>query len=537
MIATLANSAWLTGSIPEYLRFRRALGRVRVEQERVLQRILRRNESSEFGRSHQFSGIRTMREYRQRVPLRDYEDYRPYIDRIAEGQRGVLGCEPVRLFEPTSGSAGAAKWIPYTDSLKNEFQRAIRTWVADMFLHQPDLLRGPAYWSVSPAQPSTEVTPGGIPVGFADDCEYVGGFAQKLVRSVMAVPSSFRYLRDVEAFWYATLLHLVRCPDLRFISVWNPSFLTLLMDRLVENRDRLLRDEPGLKAALAAGTPAERHLRLWPRLRTISCWTDTNSGPMARRLAALFPQARVRGKGLIATEGFVSLPWEACDGAVLAVRSHFLEFLPADADGEPDLAQPRLAHELERGQNYSVVLTTGGGLYRYHLGDLITVTGRMRECPVVRFLCRRLVVDWCGEKLHEAHASRVMAAGFAQHGVTPDFAMLACDTSGAVPGYVLYVESGGSEHLLAGIGAAIETGLAENFHYRYARRLGQLGPLRVFAARNAEAAYAAACAARGQRAGDIKPATLDARDAWTGKFHGRFVETATVGNKAAASGV
>ena len=65
----------------------------------------------------------------------------------------------------------------------------------------------------------------------------------------------------------------------------------------------------------------------------ISCWADGNSGPAARTLAALFPQAQVRAKGLIATEGFVSFPWERCDGAVLAVRSHFLEFLPADSAG------------------------------------------------------------------------------------------------------------------------------------------------------------------------------------------------------------
>ena len=525
MIAALANSAWLASCIPEHLRFRRALGRVRMEQERVLHTILRRNESSEFGRRHGFSAIRTVRDYQGRVPLRGYEEYRAHVDRIAEGHAHALTCEPVRLFEPTSGSSSEAKWIPSTASLKNEFQRGIRAWVADLFLHHPDLLNGPAYWSVSPAQSCAEVTPSGIPVGFADDSEYVGGLQQRLVRRVMAVPSSVRHLRDMEAFWYTTLLHLVRRQDLRFISVWNPSFLILLMDRLAEHRGRLLAEDPALKTALSARSAEETHALLWPRLRMISCWTDGNSGAAAQRLAALFPQARVRGKGLIATEGFVSLPWEACGGAVLAVRSHFLEFLPADADGRTDAARPQLAHELEIGQTYSVVLTTGGGVYRSDLGDLVAVTAREQQCPVVRFVSRKQISDWCGEKLHEAHAARVLAAAFARHNSAPGFAMLACDAAEAVPSYVLYLEAGARDDQLCAIAASVESGLAENFHYRYARRLGQLGPVRVFAARNPEASYLAACLARGQRAGSIKSVALDARGGWTGKFEGGFVGT------------
>ena len=525
MIATLANSVWLAGCVPEHLRFRRALARVRAEQEQVLRGIIRNNQDSEFGRRYRFADLHTVREYQRRVPIGDYEDYRAAIARIAEGAPRVLTCERVRLFEPTSGSSSRAKWIPYTKSLNQEFQRGIRAWVADMFLHDPDLLRGPGYWSVSPAQTREEITPSGIPVGFADDSEYVGGFQQRVVRSVMAVPSSVRHAPNMEAFWYRTLRHLVRRADLRLISVWNPSFLTLLADQLSAHGDRLLEEEPKLKPALQARTAAERHAMLWPELRMISCWADGNNGPAVRKLTALFPQARIRAKGLIATEGFVSLPWEASDAAVLAVRSHFLEFLPADSVGRPDATRPQLAHHLEPGQSYSVVLTTGGGLYRYQLGDLVTVVGRQSDCPVVRFAGRMHVADWCGEKLHEAQAARVIESAFTARRLTPSFAMLACDTSGEVPHYVLYVEAAASEDELGGIGASIEDALDENFHYRYARRLGQLGPLRVFAARHAAASYLAACIDRGQRAGDVKCHALDPRDGWTPKFDGHFAPT------------
>ncbi len=529
MNATLANSAWFAGCIPEYLRFRRALSQVREEQERVLHEILRKNQLSEFGRRYQFSNVRTVGEYRQRVPLRDYDDYRHYVNRIAEGAPQVLTEEHVRLFEPTSGSASAAKWIPYTSSLQNEFQRGIRAWVANLFLHNPDLLNGPAYWSVSPVDTSVRITPSGIPVGFGDDSEYVGGVQRRLVQSVMAVPSNVRNDRNVDEFWYITLLHLVRRPELRFISVWNPSFLTLLMDRLSEVADRLVVEAPKAKAALRAATAAERHAILWPRLRMISCWTDGNSAPASRKLAALFPLARIQSKGLIATEGFVSLPWEARDASVLAVRSHFLEFLPVDSNYEPDTSHPQLAHELEPGQHYSVILTTSGGLYRYRLGDIVEVVGREQQCPLVRFLGRNQIADWCGEKLHETHVAGVLAAAFREGGVAPSFAMLACDTAGAVMNYNLYLESTAAADRLCEIAAAVESGLAENFHYRYARQLGQLGPLRVFSAQNAEASYISACIGRGQRAGSVKPIALDRRDGWTSKFDGCFVETRAVG--------
>jgi len=514
MMATLANSAWLAACLPDYRRYRAALGRVRVEQEQVLLGIIRANAEAEFGRGHGFSSIHSVEEYRRRVPTSEYEDYRAFVDRIASGEHQVLTSERVRLFEPTSGSFSAPKWIPYTQALQQEFQRAIRAWIADLFLHHPDLLRGPAYWSVSPVQGSLESTSGGIPVGFADDTEYVGGLQQSLVRAAMAVPASVRHLRSIEEFRLATLRYLVRRPDLRFISVWNPSFLTLLMDQLP-----LLEDEPAVKSALRATTSAERHSRLWPRLRMISCWADANSAPAAGKLRALFPYAQIRPKGLISTEGFVSLPWEACGGAaLLAVCSHFLEFLPVNSGSEP-----LLADELEPDQDYSVVLTTRGGLYRYQTGDIVTVTARHQDCPVVQFAGRRQVSDLCGEKLHELHVSRAISTQFSRNGIAASFAMLAPDTNGDAHGYVLYIEADADDDRLCSVASCVERDLQENYHYSYARRLGQLGPLRLFVARNAERSYLDACIALGQRAGDVKPVALHPRDGWTAKVEGRFV--------------
>jgi hypothetical protein len=159
------------------------------------------------------------------------------------------------------------------------------------------------------------------------------------------------------------------------------------------------------------------------------------------------------------------------------------------------------------------------------------VVGREQQCPLVRFLGRGRIVDWCGEKLHEAQVLRILTEAFSALRVAPSFAMLACDMADVVPSYVLYLEATGSDDRLVEIAAAVESGLRENFHYNYARRLGQLGPLRIFAAQNAEASYVSACIARGQRAGNVKPVSIDQGDGWTARFHGRFVETnAAVGS-------
>jgi len=150
----------------------------------VLRGILRKNQASAFGRRHEFSAIRTVRDYQRRVPLSDYDDYRARVARIAEGETQVLTCERVRLFEPTSGSSSPAKWIPYTASSSASFQRGIRAWVADLFLHDAALLHGPGYWSVSPRRRRGRYALR-IAVGFAHDSETSAVFSKRLVRSLM----------------------------------------------------------------------------------------------------------------------------------------------------------------------------------------------------------------------------------------------------------------------------------------------------------------------------------------------------------------
>jgi hypothetical protein len=251
--------------------------------------------------------------------------------------------------------------------------------------------------------------------------------------------------------------------------------------------------------------------QLWPRLALVSCWADGPATRFANELQARLPNTLMQPKGLLATEAMVSLPWLGAEGGVLALTSHFLEF----AD---DAGVVSLAHELRRGGLYRVVVTTGGGLYRYELHDQIEVVGQHRATPCIRFVGKTdRVADWFGEKLNEQFVARCLDQLWASRGATPRFALVAPAELPDGFAYTLYVEADlfDNANLLA---VALDKLLRENFNYDYCRRLGQLAPARVRWVRDGGAIYLAVCQARGMKLGNIKPALLDGGTEWDEAF-------------------
>jgi hypothetical protein len=216
----------------------------------------------------------------------------------------------------------------------------------------------------------------------------------------------------------------------------------------------------------------------------------------------------MQAKGLLATEAFVSFPLVGVEGSVLAVNAHFFEFLT-------DSGEVLLAHQLAKGQSYSVVVTTGGGLYRYQLYDVVEVIGHWRQVPCIRFLGKAdHVSDWFGEKLNERFVTNTLTQVFAAHNITPAFALLAPETDGAFH-YRLYLESDPAPATLA---RTLDQALRENFHYDWCRKLGQIGPLQVMQVSGGSQAYLIACQSRGQKLGNIKPSLLQKTDGWASVF-------------------
>ena len=199
-------------------------------------------------------------------------------------------------------------------------------------------------------------------------------------------------------------------------------------------------------------------------------------------------------------------------GAALAVTAHVVEML--DGDAAVPLAETAV------GARYGVAVTTGGGLVRTRLGDVVEVVGHAGRCPLVRFVGRAgPVSDRVGEKLHDAHVSAALAGLAAAR-----FALVACDDASCPPAYVLFTETDAPDAALLADAAALDAALGANVGYAHARRLGQLGPVRAFRVRgDGRAAFVAGCVALGQRAGDVKPAALHRDGGWAGRFAGAFV--------------
>ena len=83
-------------------------------QQALLASILRRNAGTDFGREHGFGNLRTVQDYRQRVPIREWDDIAPYVDPIVDGRSGVLTKEPPFFFQRTTGTTGKPKMMPFT---------------------------------------------------------------------------------------------------------------------------------------------------------------------------------------------------------------------------------------------------------------------------------------------------------------------------------------------------------------------------------------------------------------------------------------
>src|SRR5206468_8391285 len=113
-----------------------------LQEDCLLNRVIRPNERCEYGRKHGFSAIRTIHDYQRSVPIVTYADIEPQIARIASGEPLVLTAEPVRRFFETSGSTGAAKMIPVTSGLIAAKARAFGVYWCLLFQSHPDAGRG-----------------------------------------------------------------------------------------------------------------------------------------------------------------------------------------------------------------------------------------------------------------------------------------------------------------------------------------------------------------------------------------------------------
>ncbi len=484
-----------------------SLKRPDESQLRRLRRIIDRNRDSEFGKRYDFRSIRTIDDYQRRVPLQNYEHIRADIDRMMAGEKNVLVADDVQLFETTGGSTGGSKFLPFTAAALEAIRRAVLPWLDDLVTSRPGISTGKAYWAISPAVRQPSQTSGGLPIGMTSDAAYFGADLAQSIGRTLAVPPSVASIQSFSEWRLETLSHLVGCRTLSFVSVWSPTFFLQLLDAVSDNIELIgSKVDPKRAVELLEIFSAKtiQWQKLWPMLDTISCWCSSSSRRYAQELAERFPKTSIQGKGLLATEGVVTVPLADAGAAVLAVESGFYEF---EAEGGAIV----LPWELETGQTYGVLLTTEAGLYRYRLGDRVLVSGWYEATPCLEFVGRDGGgSDLCGEKLTEEFVEVAL-------GDMPGFGFLV-PVATPRPAYLLMLDEAivatDQEHTTANIA---DRRLMENPQYRYAREMGQLPPIEPRRIPDPLGTYKSICMQSGQRLGDIKPAALASAE-WGEQF-------------------
>jgi hypothetical protein len=242
---------------------------------------------------------------------------------------------------------------------------------------------------------------------------------------------------------------------------------------------------------------------IWPNLALISAWDTSSSKIWAKKLQAIFPHSEFQGKGLWATEGVISIPFE--NKYPLAINSHFYEF--------EDLKTHKIhtSWELKEGQNVRPIISSSNGLLRYAMKDQLLVISFINLCPCFEFIGRIDGTDLVGEKLSSEIAIGLISYFNNFDSITP-ITLIALSTKSLEekPRYTLLCSS---TNLLVSsdivlnennLSQLLEEKLCEHFHYNLARELGQLNSAKVIIKKDALELYAQHKIDQGMVKGNVK---------------------------------
>jgi GH3 auxin-responsive promoter len=504
-------------------------------QERVLRRILGANRRTEFGTDHSFSEIQSGDEYRTRIPVQDYDSLRRYIDRQRLTGEPALTEEAPLFYAQTSGSTGTPKYIPIprTALRMHRAEQALFTYLQ---------------YRVCPAAFDGEALGimGAAVEGRLDSGHNVGSVSGHLYESLpsslrarFVLPPRVSTIADYELKYLVILRLALASRDITYLGSPNPSTFLRLLDVLNARRDVLARSlesgtlpdiEPlddDLKAAVRPRLQTDRaratQLRdnkpltfadLWPGIRLVTTWTGGACGIALDKLReALPPGTRVMELGYQSTECRGTMALEAeTPGGLPPLHHHFFEFAEQN-DWDNGRRQCLGLQELEEGGRYYVIVTTAAGLYRYFMNDIVEVTGRYRETPLLRFVQKgRGVTNLTGEKLYEAQVIEAVQAAARHYRLAVPFFIVVADEERT--SYHLFLESDTTSRPAASeLLAAVDERLGElNIEYQSKRASGRLAPLTLtWLQHGAGEAYKTACVRAGQREGQFKPAVLQYR--------------------------
>ncbi len=483
----------------------------RSTQRDVLQRLLSLNESSQFSREYGLTGSLNVNEFRSRMPVSDYERFRPYIEELKRGRsEALLGPQnPLLMFALSSGTTAESKFIPVTQQFLDDYRRGWQIWGISAFDNRPGL-RFTNMLQVT-SDYSRFTTEAGIP------CGNISGLATSQqrphVRFLYTLPYLISKIPDPQAKYYAILRLALADDNVGMITTANPSTVLQLATLADVHKKSLIRDiangtlssqfdVPGnIRQALAKRFGHKRprrakdlqqivervgHLRFgdaWERMEQLAIWTGGSCAAYLSAVRKHFgPHVSIRDHGLHASEGRMTIPFnDECSDGVLEVATHFFEFIPEAEHGRPNPTVLE-AHELAVGQDYYILLTTSSGLSRYDICDVVRCTGFMHTTPILRFLHKGAYIsNLTGEKISESQVVEAIRGAIdnSSRGLT---LFTVIPAWGEPPCYQLLMENvdlltlGNAEQMLAQADARLQS---LNCEYQEKRQTGRLAPMRL----------------------------------------------------------
>lgn len=439
------------------------------ENEELLKKILKSNANTEYGKAHGFADIKSVEEFRKKVPVSTYEDFAPYIERVKNGENNILTSSKILGYSRTSGSSGVPKYIPATsDSIKAYVKY---TWTRALALAVRELNKqGKKYKPgrgvfLSPA--TNEKLPNGLPCSnIAEIGAMRYGFLYPFILTIPTrnlfdmhdgdyIYNIYRFaLADEDATFIFSVFFSINVSQLAYLKAnWQVIVDDIEKGTISESIDinpdlrktlsKKIRPMPEraayLRKQFEQGFDDTLLKRLWPNLTMISSIGNASFKPAADYVRGVAGEIPFDFSIYGASEGLVAAccELESTDMQLLT-DSCFYEFIPAGEETDEVLTLDKL----EAGKQYEILITTQAGLYRYHLKDVIEVKGFRNKTPLISFVYRKgQYFNIAGEKFSEEDARTAVEMFGKAHGISVNNWLFYQDDSVVPSRYSLVVES------------------------------------------------------------------------------------------------
>src|SRR6476469_1824965 len=317
------------------------------DQENVLRQLVKTGRNTEYGKEHGLINVNSYEEFRQAIPLMDYEQMRPYIEKIKEGKHNVLWKGRPIYFAKTSGTTSGIKYIPITkDSIPNHINTARNALLCYMAETGNTKFSDGKMIFLS-GSPELERV-GDIPTG------RLSGIVSHHVPSYLRKNQLPTYTTNCIEDWETKLDKIVEetiNQDMTLIS-GIPPWMQMYFDRLIEKTGKKVKDIfPNFSVMVYGGVNFEPYkTKLYENIGRKIDYIE------------LFP----------ASEGFFAFQDSQTEAGLLLNTNSgiFYEFVPAAEIFNEHPTRLSLA-DVKVNENYALIISNNAGLYAYNIGDTV----------------------------------------------------------------------------------------------------------------------------------------------------------------------